>query len=237
MNYIGTAGWYIPKEFSEFFQHNGTHLEKNSKVFNITEINQTFYKLPKDSTFSKWAKITPNNFKFSVKLHRKFTHFKRLGDVEGLKDFLTSISNLQNKLFSILVQLPPSLEFEKDNFEKFFSYFRKIYKGYIALEARNRSWIDSDELLKKYKIARVATDPSRFDLDKEPGGYKEISYFRLHGSPKIYYSEYSQTFLNELAAKIKKLKSKNNVIIFDNTAGKVAIKNALELKEILNETK
>ncbi|WP_281950877.1 DUF72 domain-containing protein [Nitrosophilus kaiyonis] len=237
MIYIGIAGWNIPKEYKNFFPNEGTHLERYSKIFNITEINRTFYSLPKKSTLEKWFNSTPENFKFSVKMPKKITHISKIQDIDSLQDFLSYISILDNKLLSILVQLPPSLKYEENIAEKFFSNFRKSYNGYIALEARSSSWIEAEELLKFYKISTVAADPSRFDFDKKPGGWKDFSYYRLHGSPKIYYSEYDKNFLLNIAKTVKKSKAKDTVIIFDNTASGAAIKNALELKELFDEIK
>lgn len=238
MVYIGIAGWSIPKEYKEFFPKDGTHLERYSKVLNITEINQTFYKLPRASTFEKWREQTPKNFKFSVKLSREITHYQKLKDVSLLKDFIEGISNLEEKLFSILIQLPPSLKFEKEVAESFFDEFRKLYKKYIAIEPRNESWIEAEELFKKYKISRVAADPARYKADRSPGGDKDFIYYRLHGSPKIYYSEYSTEFLKNLSKEIKNNNAKDTVVIFDNTASGAGIKNAIELKKLIeNEIK
>ncbi len=233
---IGTAGWSIPKKYAHLFPGEGTHLERYSRRFSITEINQTFYKLPRASTLQKWADSTPDSFRFTLKLHRSFTHFHKLSTTEGLAEFFDTANHLGQKLYALLVQLPPSLSYEKDRAENFFTALRELFDGFIALEPRNESWKKAEPLLKSLKIARVAADPARFGEDNRPGGYEEFVYYRLHGSPKIYYSEYSKEFLLHLAKTILAHPAKEKVVIFDNTASGAAIKNAMELMEILGET-
>ncbi|SMC09668.1 DUF72 domain-containing protein [Nitratiruptor tergarcus] len=234
MTYIGTAGWSIPKVYAHLFPSEGTHLERYAKKFTITEINRTFYRLPRASTLQKWSEQTPPSFKFSAKLNRSFTHFHKLQSTQGLEEHIETLKNLGSKFFALLVQLPPSLEFNENVAKSFFEKLREIFSGYIALEARHESWKKSDKLLKELQIARVASDPPKFVFDSEPGGYEEFAYFRLHGSPKIYYSEYTKGFLQNLADRVKALRATDKVVIFDNTASGAAIKNALELKKLLD---
>ncbi len=234
---IGTAGWSIPKAYAQEFPGEGTHLERYAKRLPITEINQTFYKLPRPSTLQKWRSSTPPDFRFSLKLHRSFTHFHKLASTEGLQEFMESVSHLKEKLFALLVQLPPSLKFDAGRVHTFFDELRRYYDGYIAIEPRHPSWMEAEALLGKLRIARVAADPARYDADSEPGGYEEFVYYRLHGAPKIYYSEYSEEFLRELAQKLTAHPAKEKVVIFDNTASGAAIKNALKLMELMHEAK
>ncbi|BCD68127.1 DUF72 domain-containing protein [Nitratiruptor sp. YY09-18] len=233
MIYIGTAGWSIPKVYAHLFPSEGTHLERYATRLTITEINQTFYKLPRVSTLQKWSEQTPPNFKFSAKLHRSFTHFHKLQTIEGLENFINTLQELGPKFFALLVQLPPSLTFDERVARNFLEKLRTLYGGHIALEARHESWQEGERLLEKLQIARVAADPPRFKLNSEPGGDKKFAYFRLHGSPKIYYSKYTREFLQNLATTIMQLQAEEIVVIFDNTASGAAIENAFELKEII----
>ena len=229
---IGTAGWAIPKALADRFPKEGSGLERYSKVLDITEINQTFYRLPRPSTFQKWADSTPEDFRFSVKLHRSFTHFRKLRSTEGLEEFCQTVGHLGKKWHALLVQLPPSLNYEPQTVENFLQKLKELYDGHIAIEPRHESWRDAEELLAKLGVARVAADPPRYQDDSLPGGYRGFAYWRLHGSPKIYYSEYDEQFLRSLAKKIEEGPSEQ-VVIFDNTASGAALKNALELKELI----
>ena len=232
---IGTAGWNIPKAYAREFLGEGTHLERYAKRLPITEINQTFYKLPRVTTLQKWRSSTPADFRFSLKLHRSFTHFHKLTSTERLQEFIETVSHLQEKLFAILVQLPPSLQFHEDTARSFFGTLRRYYDGYIAIEPRHPSWMEAEALLQEFRIASVAADPARYESDSEPGGYEGFVYYRLHGAPKMYYSEYSEEFLQALARKLTAHPAKEKVVIFDNTASGAAIKNALKLVELVHE--
>ncbi len=229
---IGTAGWAIPKALADRFPKEGSALQRYSKVLDITEINQTFYRLPKPSTFQKWADSTPEDFRFSLKLHRSFTHFHKLASTQGLEEFCETVGHLGKKWYALLIQLPPSLRYEPQRVEEFLQRLQKLYSGYIAIEPRHESWREAEELLAKLQIARVAADPARYEEDALPGGYTDFAYWRLHGSPKIYYSEYDEKFLQDLAKKIQEGPDEQ-VVIFDNTASGAALKNALQLKELL----
>ncbi len=233
MVYIGTAGWAIPKKYAHLFPTQGTHLERYARKFLVTEINQTFYRLPKPTTLEKWKHSTPENFRFITKLPRAITHFSKLKNLQLLDAFLSYIHHLDPKLLAILVQLPPSLAFDEKIAEKFFGHLRKSYQGIVAVEPRHVSWSQAEDLFKKFHIAKVAADPPRFPEADRPSGWEEVCYFRLHGHPKIYYSEYDRQFLENIAKFLKTHPAKTKIVIFDNTASGAAIKNALELEEMV----
>ncbi len=82
--FIGCAGWNLRKEFSDEFSGNGTHLERYAQRFNAVEINSSFYRPHRISTYQRWADATPNNFRFTVKLPKQITHIEHLVNVESL---------------------------------------------------------------------------------------------------------------------------------------------------------
>jgi uncharacterized protein YecE (DUF72 family) len=136
---------------------------------------------------------------------------------------------LGGKLGVLLAQLPPSLIYNADIAGAFFDDLGRL-KTAIACEPRHVSWFtpQADRVLKKLGIARVAADPPRAPGDGVPGGDTRLAYFRLHGSPKIYYSDYSQARLGELAQKLRG----EDWCIFDNTAAFHALGNALMLQAL-----
>jgi uncharacterized protein YecE (DUF72 family) len=231
---IGCAGWNIPNESASQFAAEGSHLQRYSQTLNAVEINSSFYRPHKDKTWERWAQTVPANFRFSVKAPKTITHEARLQcGSELLSPFLDQIGFLENKLGPILVQLPPSLAFEPVTAEKFLEMVRKNYSGDIAWEPRHPTWFleSAHQMLKQFKIARVAADPACVPNAAQPGGDESLAYFRLHGSPRLYYSEYSGDFLETLATQLKELaRSKQVWCIFDNTALGFATQNALELK-------
>jgi uncharacterized protein YecE (DUF72 family) len=231
MRCIGTAGWSVPADLKQ----EGTHLHRYSRVFSCVEINSSFYRSHRISTWAKWARETPAGFRFSIKAPKTITHEAKLRDTKSLlEDFLAQIEPLAEKKGPILFQLPPSLAFDPSLAEEFLITLRKLYQTEAALEPRHPSWFNTEanSLLQKYKIARVAADPPKGgDEASKPGGDADLAYYRLHGSPRIYYSNYDDEFLDVMAAELKSYK--NAWVIFDNTALACAYTNALRLQAIV----
>lgn len=232
--YIGTAGWSIPAADSQEFPGEGTHLARYARRFRCCEINSTFHRPHRTSTFERWAATVPPDFRFSVKLPKAITHTARLQESDELVNrFLDDLTRLGQTLGCLLVQLPPSLQFDQAVAEGFLSSVRDRYSGPLVCEPRHGTWLaaDADRLLRRYQVARVAADPDRPSGAAEAGGWDEIVYFRLHGSPRMYYSSYSDDFLGELAEKLASAGSSASQVwcIFDNTTQGAATRNALDL--------
>ena len=230
---VGTAGWSIPREAAGDFLRDGTHLERYSRALNCCEINSSFYRPHKHQTWERWASSVPAGFRFSVKAPRTITHHSRLNcGSELLEPFLEQIRFLRDRLGPILIQLPPSLAFDGGIARKFLRLLRRLHSGDVAWEPRHNSWFDepADDLLKEFHISRVAADPACAPAAARPGGWAGVAYFRLHGSPRLYYSRYTPDFVNGLAAQLANLATGAQVwCVFDNTASGFAIQNALEL--------
>ncbi len=203
------------------------------------EINSSFYRPHRPATYARWAASVPDDFRFAVKMPKQITHERRLTDADDLlAAFLDQCGALGGKLGPLLVQLPPSLNFEKPVARSFFAALRSRFDGAIACEPRHESWFEApaEKLLADFGIARVAADPIpakivQVDTAAEPGGYGGLAYYRLHGSPKIYYSNYEADFLGNLAARIAEDRKagRETWCIFDNTALGHATANALDL--------
>ena len=230
---VGCAGWNIPRDFAANFSSGGSHLDRYSKVFNCCEINSSFYRPHKPITWERWAQSVPAQFQFSVKVPRTITHEAKLNCDSGiLTEFFRQIKSLHDKLGPVLIQLPPSLQFELVLTRKFASMLRDNYSGDVVWEPRHPSWFNDqvDDLLKEFRIARVAADPACVPAASRPGGLPSLVYFRLHGSPRRYYSAYTKESLKKLSAQLASSAPKGTVwCVFDNTASGAALGNALEL--------
>jgi len=231
-NRIGCAGASIASKDAASFPADGTHLERYAAVFNAVEINSSFYKPHQPKTYERWAASVPDDFRFSVKLPRTVTQYKRLvGAEEEVQRFAGEAGSLGDKLGCVLVQLPPSLHFDAGVAETFFADLQTAFNCAIACEARHASWFagDATALLRGHAITRVIADPPA----GQPGPHEptaKMIYTRLHGSPRIYYSAYSDDYLRSVAAQIE---GRDAWCIFDNTAEGAAIPNALTLKSLL----
>jgi len=230
---IGCAGWSIPREYAAWFPAEGSHLERYAQRYSAVEINSSFYRPHRAQTYARWAASTPDGFRFAVKAPREITHSRRLVDTDApLERFLSEAGALNEKLGVLLIQLPPSLEFDPEAAEAFFGGLRGRFAGGVVCEPRHPTWfsVDADQLLTSFQVGRVAADPSPVAAAAVPGGWRGIAYYRLHGSPKTYYSRYSEEYLDELAAV---LAPSGGWCIFDNTAAGEATPNALGLAERL----
>jgi uncharacterized protein YecE (DUF72 family) len=236
---VGCAGWNIPRQAIPHFASAKNHLERYSQVLNCCEINSSFYRPHKKETWERWAQTVPAGFQFSVKAPRTITHEAKLNcRPEMLSAFLEQINLLRDKLGPVLVQLPPSLGFDYPSARKFLSLLRAYYSGDVVWEPRHADWFDqpAEDLLAEFQIARVAADPACVPAANQPGGWSGLAYFRLHGSPRRYFSSYSEDFLNTMAGQMAALHDRARVwCIFDNTGSGAAVQNALELTTKLSQ--
>lgn len=230
--HIGTAGWSVPSRYAERFPAGGSHLERYARRLNAVEINTSFYRPHRRATYERWAASVPAAFRFSVKLPRSMTHEQRLTDCGDLLDrFAGEVEGLGPKLGVLLVQLPPSLAFEAEVVEEFFSALRRRIDAPAACEPRHASWFgpEAEGLLQRLRVARVAADPVRAPGAGEPGGWDGLVYHRLHGSPRIYYSDYDEAALAGMRRRLQRHRAASVPAwcIFDNTAAFAALGNAL----------
>ncbi|MHC8286029.1 DUF72 domain-containing protein [Pseudomonas sp. XS1P51] len=234
--YVGCAGWSLPREHWPLFPVRGTHLQRYASQLTAVEINSSFYRPHRPPTYLRWAQSVPASFRFSVKMPKLITHVQRLQSCELLLDeFLCQCTALGDSLGCLLVQLPPSLAYEEGIAAAFFLALRQRYAGPVVLEPRHESWLDADALLVEQRIGRVAADPSPITCGDTPGGWPGIQYWRWHGSPRIYHSDYGQGRLEALARQVLNPTQASIATwcIFDNTASGFALRNALTLRELM----
>jgi uncharacterized protein YecE (DUF72 family) len=231
---VGCAGWTLPRDVQAGFAAGGSHLERYAGRFPAVEINSSFHRPHRPSTYARWAESVPAGFRFSVKLPKTVTHQLRLVDADdALAAFLAEAGALGDRLACLLVQLPPSLEWNAMVAERFFTGLAARTAVPVVCEPRHPTWFTSeaDDLLRAFRVARVAADPARVPQAAEPGGWPGLAYYRLHGSPRIYYSAYDTEYLDALAARVRGDQEAGRQVwcIFDNTAAGAAAQNALDL--------
>ena len=235
--YIGTAGWSIPRASAQRCPKEGTHLQRYACVFNGVEINSSFYRPHAAPTYAKWALSTPADFRFAVKVPKLITHELRLRRSRvPFEKFLAESAGLGEHRGPILVQLPPSFEFDDRVAARFFAMVRERFEGSVVLEPRHATWFSAraERLLCRHSIARVAADPGITSEPLLPGGWPGCAYFRLHGSPRMYWSSYDTDFLTRLASLVRKASESSDVwCVFDNTALGASMENAWQLRQLL----
>jgi uncharacterized protein YecE (DUF72 family) len=250
--HIGTAGCTLPPLHAHHFPEPGdaklTHLQRYAHRLHCVEINSSFYRPHQRKTWERWAASTPPNFRFAVKLPKSITHTAKLRNCGALlQTFLDQATGLGHKLGTLLIQLPPSLAFDEGLAHEFLTTLRELHPSntdlskpnLAALEPRHASWFTpaADRLLRSFDIARVAADPPKGSpLAATPGGSQHLQYYRLHGAPRTYYSDYADPQLATLAHTLQATPADTNLwVIFDNTALGHATANALHLAALLQD--
>jgi uncharacterized protein YecE (DUF72 family) len=233
---IGTSGWQYAHWRGIFYPQGlktCDYLAYYCRFFDTVEVNVTFYRDVDVDTVERWCKVTPEGFLFSLKMSRFITHVKRLKvEPEVLARFFLKVRKFGGKCGVVLIQLPPSLRFERGLLEDFLSLLDQRFR--YALEARNPTFLNESlfQLLAEKGVCWCISDSAgRFP-------YLEILtapfvYVRLHGSQVLYGSSYTE---EELLAWKQKLTGwgREAFVYFDNDYMGYAVKNALLLKEMLS---
>ncbi|MFZ3167702.1 MAG: DUF72 domain-containing protein [Candidatus Methanoperedens sp.] len=202
---LGCSGWDYRDWAGVFYKDKEeSKLRAYSRIFNTAEINSTFYSYPQPGIVFGWAKYTPQDFKFAVKLNRLITHEKMLGISKGVEDGLKRFCELMKplqesgKLACILIQLPPGMKFRKDRIEEFLKILPCDTR--FALEYRNEAWLteQAHDLLRDYNVAAVAVDEPLLPPDIRLTS--DIAYVRWHGRGEKMWYNYLDAFLCAIQA-------------------------------------
>ena len=131
----------------------------------------------------------------------------------------------------LLVQLPPSFAFDAEVAGDVFPDDAADDRPRHRFRARHASWFTggADALLRAFRVARVAADPARVAGGDLPAAWPDLAYFRLHGSPRIYFSDYEADALGGIEQRLREFAASSAEVwcIFDNTAASHALGNAL----------
>jgi len=238
--YLGTSGFSYRDWIDKFYPDDlpsSQWLEYYSQHFKTVELNNTFYRLPREKTFINWKKRTPDGFSFAVKAHQRLTHWKRLNiNQEIWSWFWSRVSLLGEKLAVILFQLPPSMKKDADRLAKFLEQSKTPVR--FAFEFRHPSWFDKEiyKILRAFNCAMVFHDAQQWP----PPPFKttaDFVYIRFHGVEATYNYEYSKNQLENWKLKIENwLRQKLDIFAyFNNDVDCFAVKNAKELIELVNE--
>ena len=238
--HIGTSGWHYKHWLGAFYPANfaeKNYLKYYSEHFCTVEVNNSFYHLPQENTIIQWKDTVPEDFVFAVKASRFITHMKKLIDPEkSIALFFERIKSFDNKLGPILFQLPPRFGF---NQERLKAFLRSLPEGYkYVLEFRDPSWFNSQayDLMKEYNVAFCIYKLGNFQSPEEITS--DFIYVRYHGSVALgaglYNKEEISRFANDIRGYLKQ--GKEVFAYFNNDQAGFAVQNAIELKQILNNS-
>ena len=232
--WVGCSGFQY-KHWKEVFYPAGlpqrSWFEFYCRHFNTVELNVTFYRIPRLSTFEGWYNRSPGNFRFAVKAPRLVTHYKKFIDTETLvADFYSLIQEgLKDKLGCVLFQLPPSLAYTPEKLDKICDNLDPSFQNVV--EFRHASWWNAAVYQQLGSRSIGFCSISHPALPDELVINSKVVYYRLHGTPHLYRSLYDASGLQKLASSIREASQvKQAYIYFNNDIDASALQNAQEMQ-------
>jgi uncharacterized protein YecE (DUF72 family) len=235
---IGTSGWnYGPwKDGLYAGVPRRDWLSHYASRFNAVEVNASFYRAVRPSTYGAWRDATPEAFRFAIKGHRIVTHVNRLAEAtEPVIRQRDSAAALGDRLAAVLWQLPRSVGKNADQLRKFLVTLHRWPGVRHVMEFRHPSWFDAEtaDLLAAHETASAISDADRWPL--WDAVTTDLVYVRLHGRPHCYLSPYLPDAVAEWAARIRSWRAEGRAVhvFFDNTMQGAAVDNAGALRALL----
>ena len=209
--FVGTSG-YAFKEWKGVFYPaklpDKDMLPFYSSKFPTVEINNTFYRMPKEKNLLDWAAQVPEQFRFAIKASQRITHHAQLRDAGELVGYLAqTVAVLGPRLGPTLFQLPPHLKKDIPRLEAFLAVLPKRWR--VTMEFRNKTWFEDREVLdvlKAHDVALCISDQDEWVTPLEPTA--SWGYVRLH---KL---DYTDAGLTDWAAKLKALPWSDTFVYF-----------------------
>lgn len=159
---VGTSGWSYKEWKGSFYPADlpaDGMLRHYAGRFPTVEINNSFYRIPKEKVLLEWADQVPPEFRFVLKASRRITHINRLTDEDGsLGYFLRTVNVLAGGLGPTLFQCPPTLRKDMARLTAFLARVPRTWRA--ALEFRHDSWFTAEvyDALRAHDIALVAAE-------------------------------------------------------------------------------
>lgn len=236
---IGTSGWSYDHWADVLYPPSlpsARRLARYIEVFDTVELNASFYRWPKDSTFDGWRRQLPNGFAMSVKAHRGLTHYRRLSSPEPwIERFERCWQTLGDRRGVLLVQLHPEQRRDDERLDSFLASMPAWIR--VAVELRHPSWNDATvyALLERRNAAYVVM--SGAGLPCIPRATTDFVYIRMHGPDpdSMYAGSYPDDELRRWAERIAGWDGEGRDVwmYFNNDPHGHAVRNALLLKDLL----
>ena len=212
----GTSG-YAFKEWKGSFYPDGTKddgmLGYYATRFPTVEINNTFYRMPRENVLQDWASQVPESFTFAIKASQRITHHARLKpESKELVYYLMKNTELLGaKLGPVLFQLPPNMKKDLDRLRTFLEFLPGGRR--FAFEFRHSSWFDEDvvEALRAKDVAMTIIDQD--DFATPPIASASWGYVRLHRL------DYDEKALTEWAGRVKEQPWSEAYVYFKHDEG------------------
>jgi uncharacterized protein YecE (DUF72 family) len=185
--------------------------------------------MPTRETLKRFVNNTPEDFKFSVKMSRFITHRERLKLKPSITEFQSAISEvLGEKLLHFLFQMPPSFQFNSENLERAIDNIPHVSQNVI--EFRHPSWWNDTTTR---ALTRAGITFCNIDFPGLKTHFIHTSpafYLRLHGTPELFISPYSEQQLEHYYQQFPT--AGFCTVYFNNTMNEAAYMNALQLIDL-----
>jgi uncharacterized protein YecE (DUF72 family) len=246
--FVGTSGWtYDWGDFYPADLPSRRRLEFYTGRFATVEVNYSFYRLPRKTTYEKWAGQTPEGFLFALKLSRFITHVKRLQGVKTeFRQFVARAAPLGPRLGPILVQLPPSFKLDAGRLELFLDRASEVARERgldslrLAFEFRHPTWFGEGAgpalaALERHGAALVCGHSSRYPYPETEPRTADFMYLRFHGPGKMFASAYGEAGLSRWAPRVTGWLDEGLDVFayFNNDSGGHAHRDAQALRGLL----
>jgi uncharacterized protein YecE (DUF72 family) len=239
--HIGCSGWNYASWKDEFYERKPAPLwlQHYAQHFDTVEVNNTFYRLPLQTSVARWVEQTPRNFSFAVKASRYLTHIKRLTDLGGgIERYYERLEPLVRspKLGPVLWQLPAN--FQRDD-ERLRAALEAVPPGRHCFEFRHSSWFVEPvyELLRAHNAALVFGDRPEVKSFQSHELTADWTYVRFHYGSRGHRGNYSRSELEEWAQRCEEWRREREVFVYFNNDWEVfAVRNALWLKKRLSSS-
>lgn len=267
----GPAGWAYPHwngvVYPKGASRRVTPLEQLSRMFDVCEINRTFYQPIRPEVARLWMAHTTANrrFMFTVKMNRRFTHERVLdrNEMGAFKDGIWPLHRAK-KLGCILMQFPWTFRFTEENREFFIRLRREFHDFPLVAEMRHASWMHDEAVgtLIDYHVGFCNIDQAAYTKAMPPTAFltSGVGYVRLHGrNPNDWDQEFGRGdegtaarkpmarhdhlyTLEDLAAWKQRVGdiarlATHMFVVTNNDAGGKSVVNALQMSALLGDTR
>ena len=236
--FIGTSGWSYDNWRDSFYRGlpRRAWLTHYAARFSAVEINASYYRLQRVSTYQKWAAATPDHFQFAIKANRYLPAYRRLKDpARSIALEQARAQGLGNKLAAVLWQCPPSFQMNLPRLAVFAAALVAWRDVHHAIEFRHRSWFNEAvrACLSEHGIAVCQSDAA--DWPMWDAVSTDFVYIRLHGHTRTYESAYRRATLARWAQRVRGWldEGRGVHVYFDNTDAGAAVRDASRLAAML----
>ncbi|WP_394274860.1 DUF72 domain-containing protein [Luteococcus sp.] len=237
--WIGTSGWNYDDWSPEVYPPGLPKVRRRDVYathFDTVELNASFYRWPRETSFQLWHDALPDGFRMTVKAPKALTHTGRLRTVDEWSERLaTDWARLGERAGLFLVQLAPSHVAELDVLDSFLTALPPSMR--VAMELRHPSWQTEEmlEVLRAHSAAYVVMHGPK--LPSNLWATADFCYLRFHGPDpaRMYVGEYGDRAMQRWAEPCRRWMAEGREVwaYFNNDYQANGVRDARRLRSLL----